>query len=113
MRRSEIAYDGDQAGNKRSLCGVRHGSGLTIEERDLGSIHDVGAVVTRGCLQQEERFDIAQDGNTQAQSCGTVPEPTELRLCDGEATATRSRTLQNLNIAVGGRLATLGQLDCL
>ena len=48
-------------GHEGTLSLVGDRGDLTIEQRDLGSLHDVGSLVTLSGLQEEERFDVAEN----------------------------------------------------
>ena len=58
----EVTHDGRDTGHEGPLRLVLDGRDLSIKQGHFGSLHDVVSVITLCRLQEEERFDIAQDG---------------------------------------------------
>ena len=58
----EVTDNRRDADHERPLCLVTDRCELTVEQRDLRCLHDVASVVRLSRLQEEERFDVAEDG---------------------------------------------------
>ena len=60
----KVTDNGRDTGNEWPLALVRNRCDLTIKQRDLRSLHHVRPLVALCGLQEEERFDVAQDCET-------------------------------------------------
>ncbi len=58
----EVAHHRHHADHERALRRVGDERLLAIEERDLGCLQHVAAAITLGGFDQEEGFDVAEDG---------------------------------------------------
>ena len=96
----------NQAGHERTLLTVEHARTLTVEERDFRSTHDVAAAVTLSRIDEEESFDVAEDGKADVQT-GVGIEPTEVRHTHRERTLTERDVLVRSE-RVGGSQAQDG-----
>lgn len=72
LSRGEIADDRDNARHERTLRGIAHRRSLTVEQRHLGSLQNVRAGIALGGLNDKERLDVAQNGESKCRCRGRI-----------------------------------------
>ena len=92
----EVADHRDHADDERALRRVGDERLLAVEQRDLRRLQHVAAAVALGGIDEEERFDVAEDGEAQL-SAGRGVEAAELRHGQAEA------VLRERDVQVGRR----------
>ena len=80
---------------------------MTIEQSHLRCLEHITAVVAGGGLQQEKRFDVAQDGHAEIERITRTvgSEATERRHRQAKAAGIGTTTGQERQVQVGSRLA--------
>ena len=71
----EVADDRDHADHERALRRVGDERLLAVEQRHLGGLQDVGAPVALGGVDEEEGFDVAEDGEARAMAPAAASNP--------------------------------------